>query len=290
LTTIQAFRRAGYDYAPCGVPGFGFAVGQAPQLATRSLNDGAVIVDRAGFEAYPWPDPEAADCGILDRLAEHLPAAMKLVVPGPYGVLENAIRLVGYDALCYLLMDDEALAGEVFAAVGSRLVRYYERCMAHEAVGALISNDDWGFRSQTLLSVAQMRRHVFPWHRRIVATAHAVGKPAILHSCGCLEAVMADIVDDMRFDAKHSFEDAIEPIESAYERWHGRIALLGGIDLDFICRSRPEQVHGRARRMLERAAGWGAYALGTGNSVPEYVPDDRYLALIRAAWEPPHPS
>ena len=35
--------------------------------------------------------------------------------------------------------------------------------------------------------------------------------------------------------------------------------------------------------MLERTRARGGYALGTGNSVPEYVPDDKYFAMIRAA-------
>ncbi len=34
--------------------------------------------------------------------------------------------------------------------------------------------------------------------------------------------------------------------------------------------------------MLERTAGRGGYALGTGNSVPDYVPDENYFAMIRA--------
>jgi uroporphyrinogen decarboxylase len=37
--------------------------------------------------------------------------------------------------------------------------------------------------------------------------------------------------------------------------------------------------------MLERTAGRGGYALGTGNSVPDYVPDENYLAMIRAALD-----
>ena len=37
--------------------------------------------------------------------------------------------------------------------------------------------------------------------------------------------------------------------------------------------------------MLARTADRGAYALGTGNSVPDYVPDENYLALIAAATE-----
>jgi len=35
--------------------------------------------------------------------------------------------------------------------------------------------------------------------------------------------------------------------------------------------------------MLDRSARAGGYALGTGNSVPEYVPDANYFAMISAA-------
>ncbi len=33
------------------------------------------------------------------------------------------------------------------------------------------------------------------------------------------------------------------PVEEAYDRYHSRIAILGGIDLDFVCRSTPEQIY-----------------------------------------------
>jgi uroporphyrinogen decarboxylase len=285
LTAIYGFRNAGYDYASFGIPGFGFQAGEVRKEATRSLNDGAVIGDRASFDRYAWPDPAAADYGILDRVAPHLPRGFKLVVLGPGGVLENAIRLVGYEPLCYTIADNPALATDVFESVGSRLVEYYRRVVGHEAVGAIIGNDDWGFKSQTMVSPADMRRFVFPWHKRIVELAHAAGKPAILHSCGCLAWVMEDVIEDMRYDAKHSYEDAIQPVEDAYDQYHKRIAIFGGIDVDFVCRSTPEAVYRRSAAMLRRAERDGGYALGTGNSVPEYIPHDRYFAMIRAALD-----
>ena len=91
---------------------------------------------------------------------------------------------------------------------------------------------------------------------------------------------MDDIIDDIKFDAKHSFEDVIIPVEQAYEKWGSRIAILGGIDMDFMCRSTPEQIRQRCEAMLAKAATRGGYALGTGNSVPEYVPYCNYLAMI----------
>jgi uroporphyrinogen decarboxylase len=277
---MRAFRNAGYDYVTM-LPGtLHFPSGEQQHAKSVSQNEGAVITDRASFEAYDWPDPDRCDYSRLDSLAPELPDGMKFICQGPRGVLENAISLVGYEALCIMIHEDPELAGDVFDAIGSRLVRHYEITAAHEAVGALIGNDDWGFRTQTLFRPETMRRYVFRWHKRIVQAIHAAGKPAILHSCGNLSQVMDDVVDDIRYDAKHSFEDAIEPVEEAYERHGEKIAILGGIDVDFLCRATAEEIKARARAMLERSAGRGGYALGSGNSIPDYVPDEAYLAMI----------
>ncbi len=282
---ITAFKNAGYDYATFLLPGFDFPSARQQVARTISINAGGVIKDWASFRAYPWPDPQSADWSILDALAERLPEGMKLVGYSPDGVLENVIKLVGYQDLCLLLADDERLVEEIFEAVGARLVRYYEILAGHPAIGAGIANDDWGFKTHTLLSPGALRRFVFPWYQRIVETLHAAGKPVILHSCGHFERILDDIVDGMGFDGRHSYEDAILPVEQAYERYHSRIAILGGIDVDFICRSQPEAVYQRALSMLERTCQRGGYALGTGNSVPDYVPDQGYFALLQAALE-----
>ena len=130
-----------------------------------------------------------------------------------------------------------------------------------------------------------MEKYVFPWHKRIVEVIHAAGKPAILHSCGNLNDIMDYIIDEIGYDAKHSYEDSIMPVEEVYERWHGRIAILGGIDMDFMSRSNPEAIKERCREMLRRTKGRGGYALGTGNSVPEYVPIENYMAMISVVNE-----
>ncbi len=285
LVVVRAFFRLGYDYSIFRVPGFAFPGGGFEQKATRSINAGAVIHDRHSLEAYAWMDPDAASYEVLEDVAAFLPEGGKVIVCWPGGVLENVITLVGYEQLCLLILDDPELAGDIFAAVGSRLVRFTEHIAQYDTVGAVIGNDDWGFRSQTMLSPADMRRFVFPYHQRAVAAAHRWGKPAILHSCGCLREVMDDVIGTMAYDGKHSYEDAIQPVEDAYQQYGARIALLGGIDLDFICRSAPEAVYRRSREMLERTTGTGAFALGTGNSVPEYVPDEGYFAMIRAALD-----
>jgi len=280
---IKAFRNAGYDYATIHVWTFGFPAKARHSDKTCSLNEGFVITDRASFESYAWQDPDKCDYSVLEKLRPDIPRGMKLVVPGPGGVLENLISLVGYDNMCFMLADDPDLLRDITDAIGSRLVRHYEKVAVFDTVGAIIGNDDWGFKTQPMLSPEAMRQYIIPWHRKIVAAAHKAGKPAILHSCGNLETLMEDIITDIKYDGKHSYEDAILPVEKAYDRYGSRIAILGGIDVDYVIRAGPEAVYKRSAAMLERASKRGGFALGTGNSVPAYVPDDNYFAMTAAA-------
>ncbi len=282
---ISAFYHAGYDYVALAGSDFTFPHPEIPQARSISQNAPGVITDRASFTAYAWPNPDTCDYSRLDTLTADLPSGMKMIVSGPGGVLENAITLLGYETLCIMSAEDPDLLDEIFTAIGSRILRYYQICLQYPSVGALIVNDDWGFSQQTLLKPADMRRYVFPWHRQMVAAGHAAGRPSILHSCGNLRDVWEDLIEDIQFDGKHSFEDKIMPVEEAYERYGRRIAIMGGFDLDFICRSSPAEIRARVDAMLRRTAGRGGFAVGTGNSVPYYVPIENYLAMISCVQE-----
>jgi uroporphyrinogen decarboxylase len=281
----KAYRAAGFDHVLVSGQQFGFWFPGPKHVRgpSASLDRCGCFSDRAGMERYPWPDPESLDRRPLQN-ASLVPGGMRLVMAGPMGVLENVIVLLGYEQLCLLTEDDPDFLDEVFERVGSRFVRFYEIVANEPATGAVIVNDDWGFKTGPMLTPAQMRRWVFPWHRRIVQTVHDAGRPAVLHSCGQLELLMEEIITDLRLDAKHSFEDNILPVESAWQRWGQRIALVGGVDVDFICRSDPTAVYRRACALLETTRCRG-YALGSGNSVPGYVPDEAYCALLAAAMD-----
>ncbi len=279
----DAYRIAGYDYVIAQGSSFAFPSNrlQRPGQRTLSLNAGAAITDRKSFERYAWPDPDSFDYSLLEHAAHLLPEGMRVLIIDSNGILEQIVELVGFDTLCTLLVDDPELVREISDHVGSRHLRYHQICAGFDCVGAHFLGDDWGFRTQTLISPADLRRYVLPWHRREVEALHQAGKLAVLHSCGQIDAVMEDVIDDLHYDAKHSFEDAILPVEKAYRRYGSRISILGGLDVDFLCRSAPKQVYDRAVSLMELTGGVG-YALGSGNSIPDYVPLVSFLAMNAA--------
>ena len=285
---IDAYHAAGYDFACVRGRSFGFWSNRHKQenKDSLSLNEGYVITDRKSFEAYNFAWPEESQCNWLADIEHYIPDGMKLLVPGPDGVLETVLSLTGYDNICYMLADDPELVTDIFTEVGSKYVRYYEMCTSYDFVGAMMADDDWGFNTQTFLSDADMRKYVIPWHVKIAEAVHNAKKPMTFHSCGNISRLMDDVINVIKHDGWHSFEDNILPVEDAYEKYggkDGKIAILGGIDMDFLCRSTPKQVYQRSCAMLERSKNRGGYALGAGNSVPDYVPVENYLAMISAA-------
>lgn len=284
LRNIYAYKNAGYDFGMIQLQDFAFKTGEIEQLTSISINEGGVIEDRESFDAYPWPDMAKVNFDIFDEVEPYLPSGMKWIPFGPFGLEENVIRLVGYEDLCYLMVDDPELVQELFDAVGSRLLTYYTIVASHETVGACMVNDDWGFKTGTLLSLEQMRSYVFPWHKRIVDAIHDAGKYALLHSCGQFSDIMEDLCR-LGYDARHSYEDAIIPVEDAYEKYRNNFSILGGMDLDFVCRSKPEEIYDRSKSLLERGMEKGGYALGSGNSIADYVPCENYFAMIKPVFE-----
>ncbi len=285
---IRAFHAGGYDYAvvPAWETDFiSFPKEESDAKASRSQNEGTVIHDEATFEAYAWQNLNPAAYEILETLRPDVPEGMKLVACAMGGVEENMVELVGYQDLCFMQIDEPELVKQIADAIGSRLLAHYEEVLKYDTVGAVMVNDDWGFKTQTMFPPEFLREYVVPWHRKFAAVAHAAGRPVLMHSCGNLREVWDDIIDDIKVDGKHSYEDGIQPVEEAYEEYGSRIAILGGIDMDFLCRKTPEEIYKRSAEMIERTNGCQGYALGSGNSIASYVPIENYEAMTRAVLE-----
>ena len=284
-STILAFDSAGYDFSPIIVRGLTFPrnEGDNPHAQTKSLNVGNMIKDWPSFNSYQWPEIGSCDFSIIKEAGKYLHPDAKFIPFSFDGILENVIGIVGYDTLCYLLYDDRKLVEAIFKEVGKRMKQYFIECLKYDEVGAILCNDDWGFNTQTMLAPDDLREFVFPWYREIVAEAHKRGKYAILHSCGYYRDIKKDIIEVMKFDGKHSYEDNIVKIEEAYDELSDKIAVVGGIDINFLATETPEKVYERCRKMLEKSKAKGGYILGSGNSIPEYIPLENYKAMLKAA-------
>jgi uroporphyrinogen decarboxylase len=275
----------GYDYIHLWPLKFDFPKNDWKQADTRegsrSYVSGSdnVISSYSDFEAYPWPELSGADYSHFEKAKEVLPESMKVVAGCDGGILENTIWLLGYEGISYMLFDNPELVVDTFSEVATRIIGYFDNVASMEIVGAIIMGDDMGFKTSTILSPEVYRKYLFPWHKKLIDAVHKHGKPIILHSCGNLRQIMDDIIA-CGWDGKHSFEDGIEPVWEAKKKYGDRIALLGGFDMDKLCRLTQKEVKSHTRFLIEKCQPGGGWALGSGNSIANYVNVDNYLAML----------
>ena len=284
---IQRF--LGYDYVTWGlwqdwkIPGL-----EAEDTAGLKRESGRRFTDHhkgpvmswQDFERFDWPDAEKADTSSLEWLEKNLPEDMCLIGGVTGHFLEYLTALMGYENLCYALADNRELVRAISNRVNEYFLRLYRTAVQFSRVRMVWGSDDLGFRTGTLISPQDLREFVLPAHKAAAKIFHDAGKLYLLHCCGQIDAILEDLIEDVRIDAKHSYEDTILPVTEAKRSFGGRIAVLGGIDMDFLCRSTQEQVRERVRETLKVCQPGGGYCLGTGNTVANFLPVDNYLAML----------
>jgi uroporphyrinogen decarboxylase len=247
------------------------------------------IQTRADYERYPWNELGTR----YWKLAERKFNALRMnMLPGMAalggvgnGVFEISEDLVGFEYLAYMQADDPELLSWLYEKIGDLMVAIWRRFLSQFGDLFVICRmgDDLGYKTRTLTSPRNIRQFVIPQYRRVIDLIRASGHPFLWHSCGNIFSVMDDVIA-LGINAKHSNEDVIAPFETWIDRYGDRIGLLGGIDVDILCRTEPEKivdlVYSRGRKYRTIAKG---YALGSGNSIPEYVPVEGYLAMLEAA-------
>jgi len=289
--TAALQRFLGYDYVRCGLDDIEWPLKRVAAEDTAALQrEGGrrYIEEHRGpiasweeFEKYPWPDPSSGSTRSLEWYTHNLPDDVCLIGSGGFAhFAEYVCWLMGYETLCFALYDQRDLV----SAISERLIEFYrvvvQRLLEFDRVKLIWGSDDMGFRSGTLIGPDDLREFVLPGHRLMSEMSHQAGRPYLLHSCGNLRSIMPDLLDDVRIDGKHSFEDTIENVIDAKQTYGDRIAVLGGIDVDFLCRADEGQIRRRVRETLEACMPGGGYCLGTGNSVANYVPVENYLVML----------
>jgi uroporphyrinogen decarboxylase len=246
------------------------------------------IQTRRDFEKYPWKNiPEIfwkKYTPHFEAIREILPAGMKAYGGCGYGIFEASQDLVGYENLCIMQCMDPDLFAGLFSRIGDLweelwqgVIRRYADIFVFFRMG-----DDLGFKTSTLLEPDIIREYIFPQYKRIITLVHQSGKKFLFHSCGNIFPLMDDVIN-LGIDAKHSNEDQIAPFDVWIEKYNDRIGLFGGFDLNLLVLETPETVF---QTIVEKGTHYRhiakGYSLGSGNSIPGYIPVDNFLAMVEA--------
>jgi len=247
-----------------------------------ALEGKGMITSWEDFEQFPWGKAEKITRDLekyYHFLGKNLPEGMKLAVIE--SLHEQVLEfLLGYQGLLYLVHDDPDLVGAIFERWGSIVYDFYRQVAPLDIVGVIWHGDDLGFKTSTLLSPEHLRRWVFPWFKKYASLAHAQDKMYWYHCCGYKQHIMEDLIENVGIDALHSFEDVCCPVTEYKQKYGKQIAVLGGVDVDKLCRLDEKALREYVRTILDQCMPQGRYALGSGNSITNYVPVKNYLIML----------
>ncbi|HID40508.1 MAG TPA: nucleoside 2-deoxyribosyltransferase [Calditrichaeota bacterium] len=291
---VDFWRQAGYDYIKLqpiadfnpdkiGVDPAQMEIREGSLSYNWASEGKGVIEDRASFERYRFPETVDFDYSRFEQVKDLLPEGMGVI--GQYGdIFTMTWEMMGFESFSMALFEDPNLLTALNDKIGALVLSMFEYFARSDAVDVLWYSDDIAFSTGLLMSPEVLRQYFFPWLRKIGDLAKAAGKPLIYHTDGKLWDVMDEIIA-CGVDALHPIEPKAMDIKEVKARYGDKLCLIGHVDVDLLARGRPEQIRQKVKENIEIAGYNGGYVVGSGNSIPDYVPLENYKAMLEAARE-----
>jgi uroporphyrinogen decarboxylase len=298
IQTECAFRLAtGYDYVICRPrPEIDFTGGRKPQEGVRLGSDAngterewapegvGIITTWKDFENHRWPKPEEINYQDFEEANKYLPEGMKIVARRGH-VFTEVWELMGFETFAVAVYEQPDLVEAIFEKVGSIVCKAIDEMLSLPNVGALRFNDDLAYKKTLLMNPQIYRKFFFPWLRKAVEICHKHDMPCIYHSDGNITKILDDLVE-IGIDGLNPIDPTGLDIREVRRHLGTKVALLGNICQTYpLGFGTPEEVRFDALSLLHDIAPGGAYVLGSGHSVQDYVSLPNFQAMVDAVDE-----
>lgn len=244
----------------------------------------SIIEDEADLARYTPPDP--ARSPVLTRvrdLRERHPDKAVAVV-GEAGWAAAVWIRAGLENLFL----DLALRPEFASAVMQIGVDYYsELFRLAVAAGAdiVLLGDDYAGKTGTMMSPAQYEELILPTDAAVVAAIKKAGGYCIKHSDGDLWDII-DLLVGTGVDVLGPLEPSCGmDLAKVQERYHGKIGVMGNIDVDLLSRGTRDDVVAATKDLLARVSVNGGHIMSSGNSISSSVKPENFVAMVETTQQ-----
>ena len=229
--------------------------------------------------AEPWRLQDARDARAEARRE---PGRDVAVVAGIRGPLSSAWMLMGLVEMSFALFDRPAMLQDIFQTladfwtqIGLRLIEL--------GVDALVIHDDQGSNSGTFFAPEQVRQFILPYLSQEIKILRDTGTPVILHSCGNINSILAELVATGIVGLNNLQRAAHMDIGAVKTAYGDKLCLIGNVDATHLMpTASPAEVEQAVIECLQLAAPGGGYILATDHSFHEGIPVNNVFAFIAA--------
>ena len=242
-----------------------------------------VISNFADFEKYTFPTTSDFEYTNFEKVKSLLPDGMGVI--GQYGdIFTMTWEMMGFESFSIALFENEDLIKNLNDRLGELVLSMFEYFAQSDVVDAIWYSDDIAYTNSLMVSPQVLDKYFLPWLKKIGDLAKRYNKPLIYHTDGILYDVFDKIIE-CGVDAIHPIEPKAMNIADVKQRYGNKLCLIGNIDVDLLSRGTVNDIRKNVIKNIEEVGKDGGYCVGSGNSIPEYVKLENYIAMIEAVKE-----
>jgi uroporphyrinogen decarboxylase len=234
------------------------------------------------LEAFPWPTPQEMDYSKFELIKELLPPGMGMFCNA--GAIFSSLMLMMGLEECFMGMHrGSELFTRLLKKVGEFQVEVVEILLEIGSIGGIWINDDMGFQTGPLVDPKLFRKYTFPYYREIKHLVARKGIPLLLHSDGNITKVLPDLAE-IGFNAIHPIQPECMDILQARQILGNKVCVIGNLSLGYpLGIGTPGDVSKETEILIQKMAPGGGYCFSSGNSIPDYIPYENWLAMRETA-------
>ena len=228
--------------------------------------------------AFPWPDPADLDLSTLESIGSAAPTGLG-VIPFAGAIFSSVMLMMGVETSMLEMAHESRLFQSLIAQVAEFQLEVVRLLLSSPATGGIWINDDLGHKTGLLVNPRLLRKHLFPHYRVIRDLTASREVPLLLHSDGRITEILPDLVD-LGFNAIHPIDPNGMDIEETRQTVGPNVCLIGNLSLGQpLGLGTPAEVAAETEALVRKMAPGGAYCFSSGNSIPDYVPYENWLAM-----------
>ena len=152
-------------------------------------------------------------------------------------------------------------------------------------IDGVLLGSDWGSQRALLMSPESWREMIAPGEKKEYDLIHEAGKDVWVHSCGCIDVIIPDLVD-MGLDVLNPVQPECMDLTFLKKEYGDKLAYWGGISTQqTLPYGTPNQVADETRWTIDLMGKKGGYITASSQEIQADVPFENLCALIDTANE-----
>jgi uroporphyrinogen decarboxylase len=235
------------------------------------------LKDLGDLGGFPFPnpsDPELFD-DIQPRIMEMDRESELLELGNPGCMFTRAWLLRGMENFLSDMLLDPAGAEALLDAIYDYQDAIVTRQLLYKP-DMVYFGDDAGTTTALIMDPRLWRRMIKPRLAALMQKCRDAGAMVFMHCCGHIEDIVDDFVE-MGVKIMNPVQASANDLKLIKDKTRGKIALMGGIDSDFIMRRSPGEVAELTRNTMRLLGEGGGYIAAPDQQLP--FPEENIRAI-----------